>query len=194
MPRLDPMPDTCRTAADVRATSRAVFERRRVAYEKLAAAPRAEPELLAERPAVNPPPPWRPIYSEVSRQLGIPSDWLKKGTESRGMPTAAYRQLAMALMCRLTKLSLNTIARLFDINDHSTVIHARNAMQPILDAAGLTEADSVPVWVEATLPLLFVHLAAYRAKNRAHGAAMHGANGKFAHICGRSETANGRRS
>jgi hypothetical protein len=80
MPRMAPMPDTCRTAADVRAAARVVFERRRAAYENLAAAP-AEPELLAERSAVNPPPP-RPICCEVSRQLGIQATWLQKGTES----------------------------------------------------------------------------------------------------------------
>jgi hypothetical protein len=32
---------------------------------------------------------------------------------------AAYRQLAIVLTCRLTKLSLNTIARLFGVGDHS---------------------------------------------------------------------------
>jgi hypothetical protein len=162
MPRLDLPDDGIRTAGDVRSRAFAVFERRRVAYMKAAASPPAEPELLAERPAVKPFPPWRPICSELSRQTGVPSDWLKKRTESRGMPITAYRQLAMALMCRLTKLSLKTIARLFNVNDHSTVIHARGAMAPILDATGLTEADSVPIWVEAALPLLFVRIAEHR--------------------------------
>jgi hypothetical protein len=162
MPRLDLPDDGVRTAADVRARAFAAFERRRAAYLKLAAAPPPEPEPIAEGPAVKPSPPWRPIWSEVSRQTGIPAEHIKKGDESRGMPITAYRQLAMALMCRLTTLTLKTIAALFDVSDHSTVIHARNSMAPILDATGLTEADSVPIWVEAALPLLFVHIAEHR--------------------------------
>jgi hypothetical protein len=167
MPRLELPDDGVRTASDVRARAFATFERRRAAYLKLAAElPRDESERLAEpekaakpeRPAMD----WRPIWAEVARQTGIPAEHIKKGDESRGMPITAYRQLAMALMCRLTKLSLKTIARLFDVNDHSTVIHARRAMVPILDATGLTEADSVPIWVEAALPLLFVRIAEHR--------------------------------
>jgi hypothetical protein len=176
MPRLDLPDDGIRTAADVRARAFAAFERRRATYLKLAAAPPAEPE----RPPVKTSPSSRPICAEVARQLGVPSDWLKKGAESRGMPMTAYRQLAMALICRLTKLNLTTIARLFDVNDHSTVIHAKRTMAPVLDATGLTEADSVPVWIEACLPLLFVHVAEHRAKNRAHGVTMLGTDGKFA--------------
>jgi hypothetical protein len=184
MPRLAIYDDVC-TAADVRARAFAVFERRRAAYEKLAAEmPPDEPEIpVLPEQSVRPerrPRNWRPIWIEVARQTGIPPEHIKKGDEGRSMPVTGYRQLAMALMCRLTKLSLNTIARLFNINDHSTVIHARNSLKPLLDATGLDEVDSIPVWVEATLPLLFVHLAEHRAKNRAHGAAMHGTNGKFA--------------
>jgi hypothetical protein len=198
MPRLA-IYDDVRTAADVRARAFAVFERRRAAYEKLAAEmPPDEPEIpvlqeqsvLPERRPGN----WRPIWAEVARQTGVPAEHIKKGDESRGMPITAYRQLAMSLLCRLTPLPLTSIANLFGLNDHSTVIHARRAMQPVLDATELTEADSVSEWVAAALPLLFCHLEDHRRKNRAHGATMHGANGKFAHICGRSKTANGRRS
>jgi hypothetical protein len=76
----------------------------------------------------------------------------------------------MALMCRLTKLKLMSIAKAFNVHDHSTVIHARNAMSPSLDATRLTTDDSVQMWVEAALPILFVQIAELRRRNRAHAA------------------------
>jgi Bacterial dnaA protein helix-turn-helix len=185
MPQLDPMPDTCRSAADVRARALAVFERRRAAYEKLATEmppaaelePVAEPEMPAElkrREGM-----WRPIWAEVARQTGINPEHIKKGDESRGQPLTSYRQLAIALTCRLTKLSLNTIAVVFGVRDHTSVIHARNAMRPILDATGLTEAAPVPLWVETCLPFVLVHIAQNRASNRAFAVASRQRNGKF---------------
>jgi hypothetical protein len=184
MPRLA-IYDDVRTAADVRARAFAVFERRRAAYEKRAAEmPPDEPEIPVQlEQSVRPkrrPGNWRPIWSEIARQTGVPAEHIKKCAAGRGMPVTAYRQLAMSLMCRLTKLSLSTIARLFDVNDHSMVIHARNSMKPILDATGLDETAPVQIWVESCLPLLFIHVAEHRAKNRAHGVATHGTNGKFA--------------
>jgi chromosomal replication initiation ATPase DnaA len=68
------------------------------------------------------------IWAEVARQTGVPAERFKKGDESRGMPITAYRQLAMALMCRLTKLHLNTIAQLFGLRNHTTIIHTKRAV------------------------------------------------------------------
>jgi hypothetical protein len=53
---------------------------------------------------------------------------------------------------------LINIVKAFDVNDHSTVIHPRNAMCPVLDVCGLTQDDSVQMRVEAASPLLFVHI------------------------------------
>jgi chromosomal replication initiation ATPase DnaA len=110
---------------------------------KLATETPAAPDQPAERPAVKPS--WRPIWSEVARQTGIPAEQLNKGDAGRSMPITAYRQLTMALTCRLTSLSLNTIARLFSINDHSTVIHARTAAigKPVLDETVLSALTKI---------------------------------------------------
>jgi Bacterial dnaA protein helix-turn-helix len=183
MPRLELPDDGVRTASDVRARAFATFERRRAAYLKLAAeVPPDESERLAEpekaakpeRPAMN----WRPIWAEVARQTGIPTEWLRKGDESRGQPLTAYRQLSMALTLRLTKMGLSAVGRLYGV-DHSTVHHARQVMSPVLQATGLTVDDSVPFWVAAALPITLVYVGEYRAKNREHAEAMHGGLGKF---------------
>jgi Bacterial dnaA protein helix-turn-helix len=47
-----------------------------------------------------------------------------------------YRQLSVTLFCRLTKIRLQNIGRMFGANHHSTVIHAKHMMGRILDATG----------------------------------------------------------
>jgi hypothetical protein len=121
MPRLA-IYDDVRTAADVRACAFAVFERRRAAYIKLAAeVPKelmeSEQPAESERPSG---PTWEAICKEVARQTGIPGGQLKLGSEGRGQPHVAFKQLAMALTCKLTRLSLKTTARLFGLNNHTT--------------------------------------------------------------------------
>jgi hypothetical protein len=185
MPRLA-IYDDARTAADVRARAFAVFERRRAAYVKLAVeVPPDEPkeQMESKQPAESERPSgptWEAICKEVARQTGIPGGQLKLGSEGRGQPHVAFKQLAMALTCKLTRLSLKTTARLFGLNNHTTVLHAKKALAPILNATGLTEVDSVPEWVSETLPLLFVSIGQQRANNRRHGEAVPKENGKFA--------------
>jgi hypothetical protein len=181
MPRLA-IYDDVRTAVDVRARAFAVFERRRAAYMKLAAAPPAEPVPRAEARGPLPfAPTWKAICNEIARQVGLPSQALLKG-HGRGMPTIALRQLAAALTRRLTGLSFPTIARHLGLRDHTTALYAVSRMQPLMAALEpeLGEEDTVQRWVECALPLLFLHIAEIRAKNRAHGVAMHGPSGKFA--------------
>jgi hypothetical protein len=73
----------------------------------------------------------------------------------------------MALMCRLTKLNLTSIAKAL-----MSATTARSltpvTLWPILDACGLTKENSVQEGVGACLPLLFVQIAELRRKNRAH--------------------------
>jgi hypothetical protein len=184
MPRLEISDPGCNCAADVRAKAFLVFEKRRLAYLKLSAEPPpAEPEQLAEpersakveRSAGN----WRPIWAEISRQTGVPAEYIKKGGEAHGQPIIAYRQLGISLTLRLTKLGLSGVGRLYGV-DHSTCHHARAQLRPILDACGCTEADPVPVWVAACLPLLFVSIGEHRRQNRDHAQALPSINGKFA--------------
>jgi hypothetical protein len=71
----------------------------------------------------------------------------------------------MALACKLTKLSLTNIAKVFDLS--------------VIDACGLTENDSVQTWVAACLPLLVVQIAENRSRNRAIAAVTIGEAGEF---------------
>jgi hypothetical protein len=78
--------------------------------------------------------------------------------------------------------SESAFARHLGLRDHTTALYAVSRMQPLMAALEpeLGEEDTVQRWVECALPLLFLHIAEIRAKNRAHGVAMHGPSGKFA--------------
>jgi hypothetical protein len=172
------MPDHVRTAAEVWAAALATHRRRVAAYIRLEAQapPTDEPSpVTIEEEA--PPPSWRGVISELSRQTGIPASWLRKGDESRGQPITALRQLAMALLVKLGHMSLPAVARMFGGMNHTTALHARERMRPILDACELTEADPSQVWIEAALPLVLVHVAQLRAKNRTNAAVMNKVKG-----------------
>jgi hypothetical protein len=53
----------------------------------------------------------------------------------------AYRQLAMALLIKLSHMSLPAAARMFGGLNHTTCLHAKRRMPPVLDAPGLDECD-----------------------------------------------------
>jgi hypothetical protein len=182
MPRLEPMPDTCRTASDVRAHAIAVFRRRRATYERLSAEPppAEEPELPAEPqcPAEKPARRRVSVINELARQLGVPRDALQKDA-GRGLPWVVFRELGMALTAKLTKQSLNEIGRAYGGLDHSTVLSGRRAMTAILNAVELTETDHVSTWVAACLPLAFVEIDR-RRRTCASRAVSLDENGKFA--------------
>ncbi len=55
-----------------------------------------------------------------------------------------YRQLSVTLFCRLTKIRLQNIGRMFGANHHSTVIHAKHMMGLDPRCYGPSEADWVP--------------------------------------------------
>jgi hypothetical protein len=166
MPRLDPMPDTCRTAIDVRAHALAVFQKRRAAYERLSTEPspaeEPAPDPTVKRPAGEQPI-WRrlSVASELARQLGVPREALQKGA-GRGLPWVVFRELGMALAARLSRQSLNEIGRAYGGLNHSTVLSAKRAMAAILNAAALDEMTPASVWVETCLPLAFVEIARRR--------------------------------
>jgi Bacterial dnaA protein helix-turn-helix len=184
MPQLETPIDHVRTAAEVWAAAIATHRRRVSAYERFLAtieppAKTPQPVEPGPPPAVPKPPsvPWEDIRNEVARRARVERGTLLKDG-GRKLQTAALRQLALALTRKLTAASFPVIGRLYGV-DHSTAIHAVRRMAAILDATGLTEADSVPVWVEAALPLLFVHIGEHR-RACANRAVPLDQNGKFA--------------
>jgi hypothetical protein len=171
MAHLELPADDVRTAGDVRARALAAHTRRQTIF--LAPEPRPRRQLLppAEpRPPmpVEPPAsprPWRAVCREISRQAGVPPTWLRKDSHHCAV-LIAYRQLSMALTSKLTRLSLNQIAKLYGLGDHSTVVHAKKMMEPIIAGTGLTQADPVSLWVSEALPRIFEMLGERRRKHR----------------------------
>jgi hypothetical protein len=177
------MPDTCRTAADVRAHAIAIFQKRRAAYARLSAAPPPADEptesgMPAERPAEGPSRRCVSVINELARQLGVPREALQKDA-GRGLPWVVFRELGMALTARLSRQSLNEIGRAYGGLDHSTVLSAKRAMAVILNATGLDEMTPASVWVETCLPLAFVEIAR-RRRACANRAVSLDERGKFA--------------
>jgi hypothetical protein len=169
-------------ADDVRARNLAVFNRRKAEYlKRFAEASAAPPPEESKRPAdaVKWAQHWRSVWLEISRQTGIPAEQIKRDDEGRSQPVVAYRQLAIALTHKLTAMPLKAMARIYGLQNHSTILHTKAAMAPIIDAVGLTEEDSVPAWVEACLPLVLVHVAECRARNRKRCTAMARSDGRF---------------
>lgn len=74
------------------------------------------------------------IKAVTAEHFGLSVGQLVSRDRSRRL--ALPRQMAMWLACRWTECSLSTIAHAFRRTDHSTVIHARDAMDR------LTAADS----------------------------------------------------
>jgi hypothetical protein len=171
MPQLEIYDPGIRSATDVWSAALAAHRKRVAAYERFSAKP--SPEPLDEPAEQALPPSRRSVLAELSRQTGIPPSRLRKGDDSRGQPIVAIRQLGMALLIKLSGMSLPATARIFCMTNHTTILHAKRAMAPVLDATGLTESDSVRVWIETALPILFVHVGEIRRKNREHGVAMY---------------------
>jgi Bacterial dnaA protein helix-turn-helix len=162
MPHLDPMPDACRSAADVWQVARATHRRRVASYEK-----QQVPEFPAPPPAPIPPkPPWWAIRDEVARQGGVEPHQLDKDG-GRKLPIVALRQLSIALTRHLCRLSFPAIGRRYGI-DHSTAVNAVRRMMPLMALLELeVAADDHPRrWVERALPLLAAHVDGIRAKYR----------------------------
>jgi hypothetical protein len=170
MPKLELPADHVRTAADARRAVLAAQRRRAGAMrrEVRPARPAVIPTLraAAQPVAAKPPDTWRPINSKLCRQLGIPSAALKKG-DMRGQPFVSYRQLTVALHCRLTRMNLAAIGRLYNIG-RSSIIAASRRMKPVLDATGLDDDAPVALWIEAALPHLFRDIAERRRACAAH--------------------------
>lgn len=61
------------------------------------------------------------------------------------------RQCAMALCARLTLLSLPAIGRIFGGRDHTTVLHAKNKLKPVMDRIGalMSEKSTDADWARA---------------------------------------------
>jgi hypothetical protein len=167
MARLEHPTDDVRTAADVR--SRALFTRRRAAYLKLSArTPPAKPEPVEEKPTVD----HQAIDDQSGRRLPVRPAF--QATGSRRAPNrrswdAGHRIQAA---CNVADVSADQTQSHHHCEDLRPARpqrgdSRRNAMPPVLDAWGITENDSVQVWVQTALPILFVHIAHHRAKNRA---------------------------
>lgn len=59
------------------------------------------------------------------------------------------RHCAMAIMCRITRMSLPAIGQAMGGRDHTTVLHARDRLASIIDSIELTDTDAPAAWVEA---------------------------------------------
>jgi Bacterial dnaA protein helix-turn-helix len=175
MSRLElPIVDHVQNAAQAWTAAVEAHRRRSASYKRMAAYEPPQPEPVEEEAL----PSWRSVTAELSRQLGVRPSELKKGV-GRGAPLVYYRQLGAALLCRLSKMSMPQIARLYGFENHTTVLHGREQMRPVLDATGLDECAPIHEWVEAALPLLFVHISELRRKHRARYERNREANGKF---------------
>lgn len=62
-------------------------------------------------------------------------------------PVVTARQLAMALACKLTRMSLPDIGRRMGGRDHTTVMHARDKYSLVLDGIELSEDAAPSDWV-----------------------------------------------
>ncbi len=65
----------------------------------------------------------------------------------RTKPLVTYRHVAIAIACRLSGRSLPFIGRHFN-RDHTSILHARNKMQPLMDAAA-RDYDGASPWAWA---------------------------------------------
>jgi hypothetical protein len=92
-------------------------------------------------------PSWRGVIAELARQTGIPPSCLSKSDGSRGQPLAAYWQLAMALLIKLSHMSLPAVACVFGGLNHTICLHAKRRVPPVLDVPGLDECDTDPAVV-----------------------------------------------
>jgi chromosomal replication initiation ATPase DnaA len=163
---IQPIRDDCKTAAEVFAKAKIVIDRRR---RMLRIATVVDPDV-AEKAEKQPERffMW-PVAVEIARQLAIDAHRLKGSETGRKMPIIQYRQLAMTLALRLTGNSLPQVGRAFDA-DHTTVLHAKRRMWPIIEAAEMTLDNSLSQWVAACLPLLFAFLEQLRVESRKHSA------------------------
>ncbi len=73
-----------------------------------------------------PPPSWPGVIAELARQTGIPPSCLGQSDDSLGQPLVTYRQLAMALLIKLSHMSLPAVARMFGGLNHTTCLHAKS--------------------------------------------------------------------
>jgi chromosomal replication initiation ATPase DnaA len=158
--------DDCQTAAEVFAKAKMVIDRRRQMLHIVTV-----PDPVVARNVEQQPDRffmW-PVAVEMARQLGIDAQRLKSSESGRRMPIIQYRQLAMTLALRLTGKSLPQVGRAFDA-DHTTVLHAKRRMSPIIEATELTLDNSLSEWVAACLPLLFAYIEQLRVESRRHSA------------------------
>jgi chromosomal replication initiator protein len=93
------------------------------------------------------------IQEEVAAFYGIPSEYMRipDRVGSREMRIARPRQVAMFFAQKLTGLPLTEIGRRFGGRDHSTVIHAKKAVE---------QRAAADPYVEMELEVLRERLAA----------------------------------
>lgn len=160
--------DDCTSVAEVLAKAKAVLDRRREMFRTPpAVSVKPIPSLRILELSADPLRKFQwSVAIEVARQLGIPVASLKGGADAmKTIPLTQYRQLAVALALHLTGKSTIAIGKSFDL-DHTSVMHARTKMAPIIAAVGMTEDDSLPAWVAASLPYLFVYIEYLRREKR----------------------------
>ena len=107
------------------------------------------PPVLPPRTAPANPIELAAIMRAVVQVCDVTANELKSAR--RDMPLTRWRQMAVALACRLTDKTTTEIGRRFGGRDHTTVLHAVRKMQPYIAAvAAELDADASPMdWAKA---------------------------------------------
>jgi hypothetical protein len=91
------------------------------------------PDLMPE-PAVHRRHTVRDVLNVVCDVWGV--DLIDVVSQRRTLDVLRPRQAAYALACKFTTKSLPEIARLIGGRDHSSILHGRNKMRPLMVAVG----------------------------------------------------------
>lgn len=84
------------------------------------------------------------VLQTVSAVWGIAKVHIISQRRNRGVMRP--RQAAYALACRLTTASLPQIGKAIGGRDHSSIVHGRNRMQPVLDRVEARIRPDASVW------------------------------------------------
>lgn len=157
--------DHCQTAEDVIRNAREVVAKRRAQLPKrpmsiipfskpIALEPSLEVLIRAAYPARYPLSrnvSVREIQAEVCRVCGVKLADMLSSRRHKGLVEA--RMIAVMLTRHLTPKSFPEIGRLFGGRDHTTIIHARVKMEPVLIDIKARLHDSAPLsdWVAAAV-------------------------------------------